>query len=384
MRLLPCQRHLFDIPRDVAYFNCAYMAPLLRAAQTAGENGIARKAQPWRLTGADFFAETEATRALFARLIGAEADDIAFIPAASYGMAVATRNLPLRPGQTVVIAAEDFPSGVFAWQKAARDAKAEIITVPRPADGDWTRAMVAAIDARTAVVLASETHWVCGGRMDLAAISTRAKTVGAALVLDLTQSCGAVPFDVTAIDPDFIATAAYKWVMGPYSFGFLYVAPRHQQGEPLEQGWICRQGSEDFRRIVEYQEDFQPGARRFDVGQRSNFALMPVARAALEQLLAWGVRNTAETLAELTARIEEGAQALGAETQPRHLRSPHFLSLRLPAGLSDSAAADLAARNVHVSLRGDRMRITPHLYNDEEDIRRLFAALKETSTLSAR
>ncbi|MCH8685317.1 aminotransferase class V-fold PLP-dependent enzyme [Pedomonas mirosovicensis] len=376
MSLLPCQRHLFDIPRDVAYLNCAFMSPLLSAAQRAGEEGLARKARPWLVTTTDFFTETEATRELFARLIGAAADDIAFIPAVSYGMAAAARNLPLRRGQAVVMPAEEFPSGVYAWRQAAHEAGADIVTVPRPEDGDWTAALCAAIDARTAVVLASETHWVCGGRMDLAAISARAKAVGAALVLDLTQSGGAVPFNVKAIDPDFVAAASYKWLMGPYTLGYLYVAPRHQAGRPLEQGWICREGAEDFRRLADCREDFQPGARRFDMGQRSNFALMPVAKAALEQLLAWGPANTAETLAALTARIAGAAAELGAESQPAHLRSPHYLGLRFARGLPDNFAAGLAARNVHVSLRGDRVRITPHLYNDEEDVARLLEALK--------
>ena len=236
MTLLPNQRHLFDIPREVAYFNCAFMSPLLKAAQAAGEDGVRRKAHPWQVTTRDFFTESEETRGLFARLIGADADDIAFIPAVSYGMAVARRNLPLRPGQTVVMAAEEFPSGVYAWRQAALEAGAEVVIAPRPADGDWTAAMLAAIDERTGVVLASKTHWVCGGRMDLSAISAKAKAVGAALVLDITQSGGVVPLDVKAIDPDFVAAGSYKWLMGPYTLGFLYVAPRHHDGMPLEHG----------------------------------------------------------------------------------------------------------------------------------------------------
>lgn len=377
MTSLPSQRHLFDIPPDIAYFNCAYMAPLLRQAQSAGVEGVRRKAHPWQQTAADFFTESEETRALFARLIGAGSDDVALIPSVSYGMAVAARNLPLRPGQTVVLAAEEFPSGVYAWRQAAAEAGAGVVVVPRPVDGDWTAAMLEAIDARTGVVLAAQTHWICGGQMDLVALSARARAVGAALVLDLTQSAGAVPFDVRAVDPDFIAAASYKWLMGPYGLGFLYVAPRHQHGQPLEQGWISREGAEDFRRLVEYNAAFQPGARRFDMGERSSFHLMPMAKAALEQLLAWGPATTAETLARLTARIAaEAAERFGAEAPPGALRSPHYLGLRFPQGLPDSFAADLAAEGVHISLRGDRARITPHLYNEEADVQRLFKAME--------
>lgn len=379
MPLLPNQRHLFDIPRDVAYFNCAFMGPLLTAAQAAGEEALRQKTRPWQMTQQDFFTQSEETRTLFARLIGAQADDIAFIPSVSYGMAAARLNVPLKAGQTVVLAAEEFPSGVYAWREAAREAGAEVVVVPRPADGDWTAAMLAAIDGRTGVVLASQSHWVCGGRTDLAVVSARAKAVGAALVLDITQSGGAVPLDVKAIDPDFAVAASYKWLLGPYTLGFLYAAPRHHGGVPLEYGWVNREGAQDFRRLVECREDFQAGARRFDMGERSNFHLMPVAKVALEQLLAWGPENIAQTLGQMTNGIAaEAAERFGAEAAPEALRSPHYLGLRLPGGVPEGFAQALAARNVHLSLRGDRVRVTPHLYNDEDDISRLFAALEDS------
>lgn len=383
MPLLPNQRHLFELPREVAYLNCAFMSPLLKAAEAAGKVGLGRKSRPWEVSTTDFFTETEETRELFARLIGATADDVAVIPATSYGMAVAVKNLPLKAGQTVVLPAEEFPSCVYAWRQAAADAGAKIVTVPRPLDGDWTAAMLTAIDERTAVIATCETHWVCGGRTDLAAVSAKAKSVGAALVIDITQSGGAAPFDVKAVDPDFMVAASYKWLMGPYTLGFLYVAPRHQDGMPLEYGWLCREGSSNFQRLVDYQDKFQTGARRFDMGERSNFALMPVAKVALEQLLAWGVANTQKTLAAKTRAIAGRAALLGAEATPENLRSAHYLGLRFPEGLPDGLAGILASQNVHVSLRGDRLRITPHLYNDEEDVDRLFTAL-ETALASPR
>ena len=136
---------------------------------------------------------------------------------------------------------------------------------------------------------------------------------------------------------------------------------------------------EDFRLLAECPDAFQPGARRYDMGERSNFALMPVAKAALEQLLAWGPENTARTLGVMTARIAaEAAERFGAGAAPDALRSPHYLGLRMPGGLPEGFAQDLAARNVHLSLRGDRVRVTPHLYNDEEDIQRLFEAMERS------
>ena len=109
-----------------------------------------------------------------------------------------------------------------------------------------------------------------------------------------------------------------------------------------------------------------PGARRFDMGERANFALLPVAGAAIGQLLDWGVADIAETLGAMTARIEARLGERGVTGQQG--RAPHFLSVRFPGGLPEGIEERLAAADVHVSLRGERMRITPHLYNDEADV----------------
>ena len=108
------------------------------------------------------------------------------------------------------------------------------------------------------------------------------------LVVDGTQSVGALPFDVTAIRPDFLVVATYKWLLGPYAAGYLYVAPKHHDGMPIEHNWADRARSEDFTGLVDYRDAFQPGARRYDVGERGNFHLLPMANAALRQLHEWG------------------------------------------------------------------------------------------------
>src|SRR5262249_29034961 len=117
--VLGSQRDLFEIPEGVAYLNCAYMSPLLRAAREAGEGALARKSQPWRITPRDFFAETEVARGLVAELISGEADGVAIIPAASYGLGVAAANISLRQGQTIVLLEDQFPSNVYPWRNLA-------------------------------------------------------------------------------------------------------------------------------------------------------------------------------------------------------------------------------------------------------------------------
>ena len=218
-------------------------------------------------------------------------------------------------------------------------------------------------------------HWTDGTLIDLQVVARRCREVGAALAVDLTQSIGAMPFDVNDIQPDFAVAAGYKWMMGPYSLGFMYVAPKWQAGRPLENNWIARLGSEDFARLVNYRQDFQPGARRFDVGEGANFALMPMAVAALEQLLDWGVDEIAATLAVRTQAIAERAALLGITASDPAMRAGHFLGLRFPGAMPDDLTQRLAARQVYVSVRGDSMRVTPHLYNDDNDIDRFAGVL---------
>lgn len=373
MPLIPCQRALFDIKEGMAYLDCAKMSPLSRAAIEAGRRGLERKAHPWDVRAEHFFDESEVVRGLFARLIGAEADDVAIVPSVSYGMATVMANVPVAAGQEIVTLADDFPSGILASRALAQRAEARLVTVARPEADDWSAAILEAIDRDTALVVAPHTHWVCGTLIDVEAIGRRCRSVGAALVLDTTQSTGALPLDLAAVDPDYLIATSYKWLMGPYSLGFLYVAPRHQQGRPLEEAWIVRRNARDFRSLCDYEEGFAAGARRFDMGERSNFALLPVAGAAIGQLLEWGVADIAETLEAMTGKIE--ARLLEREVTGQQGRAPHFLSVRFPGGLPEGIEERLAAADVHVSLRGERMRITPHLYNDESDAERLFAAL---------
>ena len=381
-QMIPSQRHLFDLPDDVAYLNCAYMAPLMHAVVEAGRRGVGRKARPWELTAPDFFSGPDHARDLFARIVNARAEDIAIIPSASYGMAIAARNLPLAAGRTIVLLADQFPSNLYPWRAAAARSGAEIVTVDAP-DGDLTAAVLAAIDERTAIAALPHCRWTDGALLDLERIGDAVRAAGGALALDLTQSAGALPIDIAKVKPAFAASACYKWLMGPYSLGFLYVHPDYQDGEPIEYGWSPRAGSEDFARLVDYRDEYAPGARRYDMGEMSNFHLMPMAIAAMEQVLAWGVENIAGTLSARTAAIAERARAIGLGSQPAERRAGHFLGLRFAGGIPPGLLDTLACEKVHVSVRGRSVRVTPHLYNTDADVDRLFAALEPVLAAAA-
>jgi len=373
---LPGQRHLFDIPGDIAYLNCAFMSPLMRPVREAGIAGLSRKGRPWEIGAHDFFSGAEALRTAFAELVNARPDDIALVPAASYGVSTAARNLPLARGQHVIVVEDQFPSNVYPWRERAREVGASVRTLPRPAAGGWTQAVLDALDGDTGIVALPHCHWIDGGLFDLERIGAACRHRGIALSLDLTQSLGVLPMDVTQVQPDFLTCAAYKWLMGPYSMGFLYVAARWQGGTPIEHNWIHRKNAGDFARLVDYQDDFEPGARRFDVGERSNFALVPATEAAIRQILAWGVPNVAETIEAMADTLVERLQPLGLTALPKVERAPHYLGLHNSSRPSPELLPELARRKVYISLRGASLRITPHLYNTPADIDRLVEALE--------
>ena len=372
---LGSQRELFEIPENIVYLNCAYMSPQIRRAREVGEKAVSRKSRPWELTPEDFFEEAEEVRALFAQLVGGDTGGVAIIPSVSYGISVAAANVSVREGQKILILEDQFPSNVYAWRVLAEQSGARLVTVSRPEDFDWTSALREEIDADTAVVAVPNCHWTDGSLVDLARVGESVREAGAALVVDAIQSLGAHPFDVSEVQPDFLVASSYKWLLGPYGIGFMYVGEKYREGSPIEHNWINRRGSQDFSGLVAYEDAFQPGARRYDVGERSNFALLPMAAVALQQLIDWEVDNVSETIGALTDLIEEKAGKLGIAAIPKGRRVRHMIGLKLGTEAPDDLARRLTDHNVFVSVRGESVRVAPNLYNAEEDVERFFDVL---------
>ncbi len=374
--MLDDQRHLFEIPDDIAYFNLASLAPQLRAVRSAGEAALAQRAAPWTISSEDWFRDVERLRTLFAELIGGDADGVALIPATSYGLAIAARNLSGRPGDQVLLIDAEYPSTVYTWRDFAVQIEAEVVTVA-PSDGaSWTDAVLAALDERVRVVSIPNVRWTDGALIDLERVGVRAREVGALFVVDVTQSLGAMPLDLDVVRPDYLVATGYKWLLGPFGLAYLWVAPEHRSGKPLEHNWINRAGSQDFAALTDYRDEFQPGARRFDVGQRTNFTLVPMAIAALGQILEWRVDRIAATLRGVTGRIESWAREHDLTPLPAAERGPHMLEVGIPAAAMPRVPGCLTEDGVFVGVRGATgLRISPHLYTTDADLDRLFNAL---------
>ncbi len=372
---LPPQRDAFDLPDGVAYLNCAFMAPQLRRVSEVGIAAVQRKQRPWRIGPADFFDDLERLRGLFAQLIQGDAEGVAVVPAASYAVSTAAANVSASGESRIVVLADQYPSNVYPWHDLARRSGASVVAVERPDDGDWTRAVVESIDERTVAVAVPNCHFMTGALIDVATIGEAARTVGATFVIDATQSLGVLPLDVNEVGADMVVAAGYKWLLGPYSVGYAWTAPHCRDWRPLEHHWAGREGSEDFAHLTSYTATFRPGARRFDGGEASNFVLLPMALAALETVAEWSVERVAATVEPLTAAVVNGAAAIGLPVHAEpHAR--HIVGLRLPVGSPAAVVQGLAEAQVHVSLRGESLRISPYVFNTADDVERLLAALR--------
>ena len=376
--MIPCQRNLFSIPNDIAFLNTAYMSPLTTSVVEAINLGTRLKASPWDISISDFFKNSELARELFSKIVNVKPESVALVPSASYGMETAARNLKVGEGRTIVMLENQFPSHVYPWRRLIKNTGGKIIKVSEEDDRSITELLLKKIDKKCAIVALPNVLWTNGILVDLIAISKKCKQVGAALVLDLTQSLGAMETDLSKVDPDFAVVASYKWMMSPYSTGYLYVAEKHWDGDPIEGNWISRKESKNFSNLINYTDSYEVGAIRFDVGERANFALLPGAIQAMKQIEEWGVKNIEATLANNNLILSERLRDLGFTIPKEANRGPHFIGARHPGGLKKDLLQILASNRVYISERGGVLRITPHLWNNMEDFDKFINVLSDS------
>jgi len=379
IRMLPSQRALFDIPRHVCYLNAASYSPLPLRTLEAGRAAVGRKGTPWTLDAGFANAQHERARTAAARLIHAELSDIALIPSISYGVATAAKLLTIGRGTRVLVLENDHSSPVLEWQARADAQGFAVETVRQPDDGDWTSAVLESIERSGAppVSLASisSVHWSDGGLIDVDKVGAALRQRGAAFLVDATHSTGVLTTDVKRLDPDFVIFPTYKWLLGPYGRAFLYVAKRHQGGIPLEQTASGRRNVRAENAVYFTDASYVPDARRYDMGERDHFISMEMASIGMEMMVEWGAPAVVQRLTMLTERIAASVRGIGVHVPEPHLRAPHILSLAFKGGMPAGLVEGLASEGVYVAPRLGRMRISPHVYNDEADVDRFVEVL---------
>jgi len=377
--MLSSQRDLFDMPREVTYLNAASWSPLPRATQEAGRAAVARKGQPWKLDPSLAQRQHDRARAAAARLINADPADIALISSVGYGVATAAKILTIPAGSRVLVLENDHSSPVLEWMTRAPSQGFTVEVVPQPAAGDWTAAVLQAIERKGVPPLAlasiSSVHWSDGGMIDLGAVAAAVRRQGAALLIDATHHAGVLKTDVRSFDPDFLIFPTYKWVLGPYGRAFIYIAKRRQEGVPLEQTSYSRRSISSESTPYVKDMAYAAGARRFDMGERDHFVSMEMASIGMEMMAEWGQEAVTGRLRHLTQRLADGLRNSGARMHDARVRAPHILSLGFPSGsVPEGLIERLAAEQIYVAPRLGRIRISPHVYNDEADVDRFIEA----------
>ena len=383
--MLDNQKHLFRLDDEYCFLNGAYMSPQLISVEEKGLEAIKKMSKPYQLSTNDFFEIVEDAKSNFAKIIHADySDSIAFIPSASYGIATVANNIDFSRGDEIIILKDQFPSNYYSWKRKA-DETGAIIKIVDGSEGarrgkDWNENVLNAINDNTKLVAISHVHWAEGIIFDLKAIREKTNEHNAWLVIDGTQSVGALDINVSEIKPDALICAAYKWLMGPYGTTMAYYGPRMQGGTPIEENWINRKDSHQFQNLVNYQDLYSAGQGRFSVGEQSNFILLPMLSAALQQLNKWGIVNIQSYCKALNEPFLKKLENLGFSVLKEKQMSNHLLGIRMPKHIDEDSLKDAYKRhNIVVSFRGESIRISPNVYNDANDWERLLAVTEQVS-----
>ena len=379
--MLKNQKDKFKIPENVTYLNGAYMSPSLKSVEKIGHEAISQKCFPYEVGAKDFFIHSENLRKQFASFIEVpDYHNIAIIPSVSYGMANVANNIKLKSGDEIIIVDGQFPSNVYAWQKVAQKNNASIKIIKPPATFEkrgeiWNQSIIDAINDSTKVVTLGPLHWADGTLFDLKTIREKTKSHNALLIIDGSQSVGALPFSVKEIEPDALIVVAYKWLLGPYSFGMAYYSDYFNDGEPIENNWINRYNSEDFSGLVNYESRYQPKAGRYNMGEYSNFVNTPMLAKSLEQLKEWNPEQIQEYCHRISKKAIGELRSLGCFIEEDTYRAKHLFGVYLPKHI-DLAKLKLKFKenNIFVSFRGNAIRVSCNVYNDESDFEKLVAS----------
>lgn len=376
------QKHLFDIPEEITYLNIASQSPSFKAIHEAGLSGLLQKKHPHTIAISDYFEPVKELKKLFAKLIDIEDyDRVATIPSASYGIATVANNISLKLGDEILVIDEQFPSNVYAWQKLAKKYNAIIKTVSPPKSNTdrtklWNENILNAINDKTAVVAMGNIHWSNGALFDLKSIREKSKAHDALLIIDGSQSIGALPFSIKEIQPDALICAGYKWLFGPYGTAYAYFGSYFDSGIPIEENWYNRLHSENFSGLTNYESKYKPLANRYCVGESGNFIYVKMQIEALKQVLEWDPKNIQDYCKMITSEAILKLENLGCRIEDSKYRTHHLFGIELPDQLNINLLKDaLEKQKIFVSIRGKYIRLSWHLYNTKKDFEKFITCI---------
>ena len=372
------QKHLFNLPEEITYLNIASQSPSFKAVEQAGIEGVLEKSHPYKITGDSYFEPVKEVKELFAKLIEVkDYNRIANIPSASYGLATAANNITLKKNDEILLIDEQFPSNYYVWEKLAKkfDAKIKIVLMPESKikrGKSWNEAILESISDKTAVVTLGNIHWANGTLFNLKSIRKKTTKHTALLIVDGSQSVGALPFSVKEIKPDALICAGYKWLFGPYGCGYAYFGEYFDNGIPIEENWSNRLHSENMGSLATYEPQYKPLANRYSTGEHASFIYIKMQIAALKQVLIWTPKAIQEYCKEVTSEAVNTLTENGCFVEDGDFRTHHLFGVALPEKLDIAKLkTQLMEAQIFISFRGNYIRLSCHLYNTKEDFKKL-------------
>jgi selenocysteine lyase/cysteine desulfurase len=385
------QKHLFALEEGITYLNGAAYAPMLKTSIEKGTEGMFMKAsRPFTIDPKSHFEPAERVQRLFARLLNIKNPQrVAIISAVSYGMAVVANNLHRLPDisskKHIVLIQDEFPNNVYAFERVSQQLSLSYHTIAKPDTLEnrgklWNERILNEITHETAMVVVPNIHWIYGVKFNLTEISRRCKELGALMIVDATQSIGAMDFDVQSIQPDAVICAGYKWLLGPYSIGLAYFGEFFDEGVPVEESWLNRVNSDKFAQLIQYQKSYRPFAQRYNAGEYSQFIQLPMLEDALSYIIDLGIDNIQQYCASITKKPLEALLNLGCSLESEAYRGHHLLGISLPKGVDNQGFTEqLLRKKIIISNRGVAIRVSPNVYNTEEDMWSLVEVLERSS-----
>lgn len=358
---------------EAIYLNNASTGPLPTRAVVAANEYNQLRAEPFRLSDGLQFGTLVKSRELIARLIGARTSEVALATNTTFGINLAAFALPFKAGDVVLAPDLEFPSNIYPWMQLAARRGVEFRRIPCP-DGVLEPELVgrALEDDRVRALTVSWVGFASGARVDLAALGALCRARGIYFVVDAIQGLGAATLDVSKFHVDVLACGAQKWLLSPWGTGFVYVRDELvRQLEPHDVSWMAVKGSDDFSRLLDYDLTWREDARRFE------FITLPFQdfagmNASLELFLEIGPAEAAArvaTLADTVVRFASACDGVALVTPRDRTKRAGIVSLR-PPGAAVAASARLKAAGVSHSLREGAIRLSPHFYNTEDEVRR--------------
>jgi selenocysteine lyase/cysteine desulfurase len=373
--MTPELRALFPITERAVYLNHAAVSPPPTPTIKAVEAQLRDVHESGSLNFHSWLAVKERARELLAGLLGARAEQVAFVRNTSDALSTVANGLAWRRGDNIVTFSREFPSNIYPWLRVRDEFGVAVRICEERAGRIDLDELAGLVDQNTRLIAISHVQFASGFRADLERLGRVARQHDALLVVDVIQSLGVVPIDVGAELVDVAAGAGHKWLLTPEGVGYLFLSDRARERiKPTLVGWVSVPNPEDY---LNFEQGWNRGALAWETGT-SPAALIHGFKASLDLLNKYGVARIERHLEELTdylcERVREkpyeivSSRAAGEKSQ--------IVCIRHTGGLSAMA---LYARLKHESIitapRGDRLRIAPHLYNSLEDIDRLLAVL---------